>query len=75
MGDADAGEGGENGRKEGGRAAGRGSLGAPHRLVLGRAGGSGPIDQGTLVLAGLTRCYIVFVHLLKTMAAIKKLCA
>ena len=59
---------------EGGRAVVRGCIGAPRRLVIGQAGGSGPIDQGTLVLAGLTRCYIVFVHLLKTMAAIKKLC-
>ena len=61
-------------RREGGaRAEGRGSLGgaAPPGRRAGR--GSGPIDQGTLVLAGLTRCYIVFVHLLKTMAAIKKL--
>ena len=33
---------------------------------------SGPIDQGTLVLAGLTRCYIVFVHLVKTIGAIEK---
>ena len=60
-------------RREGG-----GRLGAPPRLVVGhwhwQAGGSGPIDQGTLVSAGLTRCYIVLVHLLKTMAAIKKLC-
>ena len=74
MGDADPCE--EGGKEEGERRCVRGSLGAPpHCLVVGLAGRSGPIDQGTLVLAGLTRCYIVLVHLLKTMAAIKKLCS
>ena len=62
-------------RREGGTAGRRGERqswgAAPPGRRAGR--GSGPIDQGTLVLAGLTRCYIVFVHLLKTMAAIKKL--
>ena len=62
-------------RREGGTAGRRGERRSWGAALPGRRAGrgSGPIDQGTLVLAGLTRCYIVFVHLLKTMAAIKKL--
>ena len=45
------------------------SLRPPHRLELEVAQS---IRQGTLVLAGLTRCYMVFVHLVKMIGAIKK---
>ena len=77
MGDGDGGEGegdgeGVGNEKERGRERERQagvSVGPRRRSGL----RSGPIDQGTLVLAGLTRCYTVFVHLVKTIGAIKTL--